>query len=47
VLLNERDPDVGVAQFLERTKTAEPATEDDYMGNVSHKLREEFVRLVD
>jgi hypothetical protein len=38
VLIDERDPDVGIAQFFQRADSAETGAKDDYMGDVSHSF---------
>jgi hypothetical protein len=38
VLVDERDPDVGIAQFFQRADSAETDAKDDYMGDVSHSF---------
>src|SRR5262252_10954085 len=43
-LVDERDPDVGIAQFLERADAAEPGTKDYYMRQCRHGLRSSSVR---
>src|SRR5215475_8359916 len=43
-LVDERDPDVGIAQFLERADAAEPGAKDHYMRQFRHGLRSSSVR---
>src|SRR5271165_6395222 len=38
VLVDERDPDVGIAQFFQRADSAETDAKDDHMGGVSHSF---------
>src|SRR5208283_1025106 len=38
VLVDERDPDVGIAQFLERADSAETGAKDDHVGDVRHSF---------
>jgi hypothetical protein len=37
-LVDDRDPDIGIAQFLERADAAEAGAKDYYMSQVSHGL---------
>src|SRR5215475_12129160 len=42
-LVDERDPDVGIAQFLERADATEPSAKDHYMRQFWHGLRSSLI----
>src|SRR4029450_3872898 len=43
-LVDERDPDVGIAQFLERADATEPSAHEHYMRQFWHCLRSSLMR---